>query len=55
MWLEAQEGFGKTWRFVLIDPQTGKPHGFQSLGALFDYLAILTEVKKDDDKNPNQQ
>ena len=43
VWSESDQERRPTWRFVLVDSQTGKQHGFHSLDALVDYLRLLTE------------
>jgi len=51
MWSEPDQGSGVVWRFVLLDSQTEKQHGFQSLEALVDFLSILTQVRDTGTKN----
>jgi hypothetical protein len=52
IWSEPSQGSGPpVWRFVLMDSQTRKQHGFQSLEALFDFLAALTQAENKSGKN----
>jgi hypothetical protein len=44
IWSEPDKGSGIVWRFVLLDTQTQKQHGFQSLEALVDFLTVLIQV-----------
>ncbi|MCB8946288.1 MAG: hypothetical protein H6658_21295 [Ardenticatenaceae bacterium] len=41
-WPEQTPG-ETTWRFTLLDPHSGQKQGFQSLDALFNHLASLTD------------
>ena len=43
MWSEPDKKSGVAWRFVLLDSQTEKQHGFHSLEALVDFLTVLTQ------------
>lgn len=45
MWSEPDKESGAVWRFVLLDSQTEKQHGFQSLETLVDFLGTLTQVR----------
>jgi len=51
IWSETQKGSRRTWRFVLLDAQTGKRYGFQSLNALLDFLTALTQTTDKGDKD----
>lgn len=42
-WSEQTQAEGITWRFMLLDTQTGERMGFSSLHALFNYLAYSIE------------
>jgi hypothetical protein len=50
MWSEPNKESGAVWRFVLLDSQTEKQHGFQSLEALVDFLSLLTQMRGTDEK-----
>jgi len=43
MWSEPDKESGTVWRFVLLDSQTEKQYGFQSLEALVDFLTSLIQ------------
>lgn len=43
LWASETNG-GKTWRFSIESPETGKKHKFANLGDLMDFLETLTEA-----------
>lgn len=42
-WPEQQENGPITWRYILVDPQTGKRFAFLSLESLNAFLSALTD------------
>jgi len=51
IWSETGQGATQVWRFVLLDTQSGKRYGFQSLNALLDFLTALTQTTDKGDKD----
>ena len=51
-WAEPGRETRPVWRFVLTDPQTRRQHGFQSLEALFAFLAGLTGADQAPGEDP---
>ncbi|MCP4359925.1 MAG: hypothetical protein GY796_18105 [Chloroflexi bacterium] len=47
-WSENAANGRTTWRYSLLDPQSGERLGFHSLAALVEYLAaVTTEIGKE--------
>ena len=46
-WREPQQAAPAVWRFVLIEPRTGKRVGFQSTDALHAHLQSLLSAADD--------